>query len=54
MRDLIERLERVVADLDRMAELSDGKGEYGMANHYVSKADGVRLALSYAREPQNV
>lgn len=50
MDELIERLERANKTLLDMAEDASGESDYDNQWRLEAKAEGVRLALSYARE----
>lgn len=50
MDELIERLERANTTLLDMAEAAKRKSDYDNQWRLEAKANGVRLALSYARE----
>lgn len=52
MRDLIERLRRAVEELLDLAETAKSRSDYDNQWRLEAKADGVRLALSYAQEEQ--
>lgn len=50
MRDLRERLSRADKELQKMADKAQCDGRAEDAARLSAKADGVRLALSYAQE----